>query len=70
MHRLKEELDKKHPDYSLIGYMRRMKQGVPGMEHDGGHRGNARDVRESKKARGRERRAKLKAALHRALIED
>ncbi len=62
-HLLKEELDKKHPDYSCIGYMRRRKQGISGMDHDGGHRGNARDIREQKKIYQHQRRCKLKREL-------
>lgn len=44
------------PNYSVMGYLARVRQGVPGMEHDGGHRGNSRDIKEAKTARKRTER--------------
>lgn len=44
------------PDYSYMGYVARQRHGVKGMDHDGGHRGNARDIKEAKTARKRTKR--------------
>ncbi len=44
------------PNYARMGYLARLRHGVPGMEHDGGHRGNARDIKEEKTARKRTER--------------
>lgn len=41
------------PNYSVMGYLARMRHGVEGMEHDNGHRGNAKDIKETKTARKR-----------------
>ena len=41
------------PNYSVMGYVARSLHGVSGMEHDGGHRGNAKDIKETKTARKR-----------------
>lgn len=41
------------PNYSTLGYRARSRQGVSGMEHDGGHRGSAKDIKETKTARKR-----------------
>ena len=41
------------PNYSIMGYLARSRHGVSGMEHDGGHRGNAKDIKETKTARKR-----------------
>ena len=51
------------PDYSRMGYAARIRHGAEGMEHDGGHRGNAKDIKEAKTARKRtERRIANNAA--------
>lgn len=44
------------PNYSVMGYLARVRHGVVGMEHDGGHRGNAKDIKETKTARKRTER--------------
>lgn len=52
------------PNYSLMGYIARMRNGVEGMEHDNGHRGNAKDIKEAKTFRKRtERRVANNAVL-------
>ena len=53
------------PNYSRMGYVARIRHGVSGMEHDGGHRGNAKDIKETKTARKRtERRVSNNAVKH------
>jgi hypothetical protein len=54
------------PNYSLMGYRARMKHGVPGMDHDSGHRGNAKDIREVKTARKRTERRVANRAVKRS----
>lgn len=44
------------PNYSRMGYLARLRHGVSGMEHQGGHRGNAKDIRETKTGRKRTER--------------
>lgn len=44
------------PNYSVMGYLARRRHGAHGMEHDGGHRGNAQDIKEAKTARKRTER--------------
>jgi hypothetical protein len=44
------------PNYSYLGYTARTRHGVEGMEHDKGHRGNAKDIKETKTARKRTQR--------------
>jgi hypothetical protein len=39
-----------------MGYVARIRHGAEGMEHDGGHRGNAKDIKEAKTARKRTER--------------
>jgi hypothetical protein len=53
------------PNYSLMNYRRRQATGTEGMEHDGGHRGSAKDVRETNTARVRTRRAQEAAETRR-----
>lgn len=66
----KEQSDKNFkesggPNYSLMGYLARVRHGVSQMEHDGGHRGNAKDIKETKTARKRtERRVANNAVKH------
>lgn len=57
------------PNYSYMGYVARTRHGVEGMEHDGGHRGNARDIRETKKFRRRTSRRVANNLVHKALAE-
>jgi len=45
-------------NYSYLNYMRRQKYGL-GYDHDGGHKGSARDIREIKAIQHRQERRKL-----------
>lgn len=58
------------PNYSVMGYLARRRHGVNGMEHDGGHRGNARDIRETKTARKRTDRRVANAAAQQEAVSD
>ncbi len=49
-------------DYSSLNFMKRLKVGL-GMDHDGGHRGSARDIREAKTHDRRKRRRIEKTSL-------
>jgi hypothetical protein len=55
------------PNYSIMGYLARLRHGVEGMEHDGGHRGNAKDIKEAKTARKRTERRILNNAVRQEL---
>jgi hypothetical protein len=46
-------------DYSTLNFMRRWRAGLGFSDHDGGHRGSARDIREIKDIRRRQERRKL-----------
>jgi len=43
-------------NYSYQNYMARVRAGVPGMEHDGGHQGNSVDIKQEKTHRRRQQR--------------
>ncbi len=58
------------PNYSYMGYVARTRHGVEGMEHDGGHRGNARDIRETKALRRRISRRVANNLVLKSLMED
>jgi hypothetical protein len=58
------------PSYSTMGYLARIRHGVPGMEHDGGHRGNAADIKQAKTARKRAERRSLNTAACKLGIAD
>lgn len=58
------------PNYSIMGYLARGRHGVPGMEHDGGHQGNAKDIKETKTARKRTERRVANSAAKLSGVED
>jgi hypothetical protein len=58
------------PNYSVMGYLARMRHGVEGMEHDGGHRGNAKDIKETKTARKRTQRRVSNNAVRRLEVDE
>ena len=55
-------------DYSYLNFMRRWRNGLS-FDHDGGHKGSARDIREIKAIRHRQERRKLNE-LERNVDED
>lgn len=58
------------PNYSLMGYIARIRHGAAGMEHDGGHQGNAVDIKQAKVARKRtDRRVANVSAMREALAD-
>lgn len=56
-HRRKSPAGSGH-NYSYLNYVARMRAGVE-MEHDGGHKGSAKDIREIKAIRRRPERRRL-----------
>lgn len=51
-------------DYSFLTYRARSRAGVQGMDHDGGHKGSAKDIREEKTLRRRQERRQLNRIDH------
>lgn len=57
-------------DYRYKMFCSRMKQGVQGMDHDGGRRGSAKDVREQKTIEVRKARRKHERNLRKELTSE
>lgn len=67
-HRRSQKCDTGGFNYSFMNFVRRFKRGL-GADHDGGHRGSARDIREAKRQVTREERRKLDRQLSKEVTD-